>query len=345
MKKILVVVILIIAVVLGVFSYKVYNILLVSNTNFSTEREEIFIRTNTSFSELLQQLSPFLKNEKTFAEVARQKGYSTHVKAGRYFLIKGMNNNEIVNTLRSGNTPVKVAFNNQERVENLAGRISQQIEADSISLLNAFIDKAFLDQNEITLPNALSIYLPNTYEFYWNTSAEQFRNRMLKESQKFWNQDRLQKAQKQGLTPAQVITLASIVQKETAKEEERPRVAGVYLNRLKKNMLLQADPTVIFGVKEQTGKYDTIIRRVLHKTLTVNSLYNTYKYSGLPPGPITMPDITSIEAVLNPEIHEYYYFVADTENIGYHKFSRTLEQHTQYSKQYHNWVNLQGIKQ
>ena len=345
MKKIGVIIILIIVAVLGIFAYKVYHTLLVPNTNFSTEREEIFIHTNTSFSELLIQLRPFLKNEKTFVEVASQKGYSNKVKAGRYFLVRGMNNNEIVNTLRSGNIPIKVAFNNQERIENLAGRIAQQIEADSISLLNAFTDKIFLDQNEITLPNAISIYLPNTYEFYWNTSAEQFRNRMLKESKKFWNQDRLQKAQKQGLTPVQVIILASIVQKETIKEEERPRVAGVYLNRLKKNMLLQADPTVIFGVKEQTGKYDTIIRRVLHKTLTINSLYNTYKYAGLPPGPITMPDISSIEAVLNPEIHEYYYFVADTENTGYHKFSRTLEQHTQYSKQYHNWVNLQGIKQ
>lgn len=342
-KKIILIVSLLITIGLGLFSYKVYNALFQPNTDFDANTEEVFIPTNTSFKELLNILNPYLKNDDTFKEVAIQKKYSNNIKAGRYILKKGMNNNQIISTLRVGNQPVKLSFNNQERIENLSGRIAQQIEADSLSILNSFYDENFLKENNLKKENVISICIPNTYEFFWNTSADAFRNRMLKEYKKFWNEERLQKAEKQNLTPLQVSVLASIVQKETVKVDERPTVAGVYLNRLKKNMLLQADPTVIFAIKHHTQNYDTIIKRVLYKDLEINSLYNTYMYEGLPPAPIFMPDISSIEAVLNPKNHDYLFFVADTKNMGYHLFARTLSEHNQNKNQYIEWINKQKI--
>ena len=255
-----------------------------------------------------------------------------------------MNNNEIINTLRSMNTPVRVSFNNQESVEALAGRVAEQIEADSLSLLQAFDDAQFLEEAGFDEDTKLAMYLPNTYEFFWNTSAKGFRDRMYKEYKRFWTEDRLEKAKKQNLTPAQAISLAAVVQKETVKSDERPRVAGVYLNRIKKGILLQADPTVIFAIKKETGNYDTIIKRVLYRDLEIDSPYNTYKNAGVPPGPITMPDISSIEAVLNPEKHDYLYFVADVSNFGYHMFAKTLAQHNRNKVQYVRWLNQQNVR-
>jgi UPF0755 protein len=279
----------------------------------------------------------------TFEAVAKRKKYLDNIKPGKYILIKGMNNNDIVNSLRSNNIPVNVSFNNQENLSKLAGRISGQIEADSTSLLEAFTDPGFLQDNGLSLDTGLTIFIPNSYEFFWNTSAIEFRDRMLKEYERFWNNDRLKKTELLKLTPTQVISLASIVQKETAKVEERPRVAGLYLNRLKSNMLLQADPTVIYALKRELGNYDTVIKRVLYKDLELNSPYNTYKYSGIPPGPITMPDISSIDAVLNPEKHDYLYMVANVEDFGYHKFANSLAQHNRNKVQYIRWINEQNI--
>ena len=166
---------------------------------------------------------------------------------------------------------------------------------------------------------------------------------MLKEYQSFWNASRLAKAQALNLTPNEVTALASIVHKETAKVDERPRVAGLYLNRVRKKMFLQADPTVIYAIKKQTGNYDTVIKMVLYKDLEINSPYNTYKNAGIPPGPITMPDITAIDGVLNAEWHDYLYMVANVENFGYHKFAKTLAQHNQNMVQYIRWINQQNI--
>ena len=327
----------------GIFSYRVYQVLFAPNTSFSEEETVVFIPSAASFDDLMEILDPFLEDSSDFAVVARRKQYATNVKPGKYAIQKGMNNNEIVNTLRSRNIPVKVSFNNQETLADLAGRVAVQIEADSIALYKAFTEKSFLEQYGFDQYTSVAPYIPNTYEFFWNTSAAGFRDRMLKEYQRFWNEDRKQKAAAQGLSENQVISLASIVQKETAKTEERPRVAGVYLNRIRKNMLLQADPTVIFAIKEKTGNYDTVIKRVLYRDLELDSPFNTYKYKGVPPGPITMPDISSIEAVLNPEKHDFYYFVANVENFGYHIFARTLAQHNRNKAQYVRWLNQQRI--
>ena len=327
----------------GIFSYYIYNTIFSPNTDFSQNEVVIYVPSDATYKDVRNQLKEVLNDIESFDIVAQKKGYVSYLKPGKYAIQKGMNNNEIVNSLRSGNIPVQVSFNNQETIERLAGRISEQIEADSISLLNAMKDEAFIESNDFSMNTRLAMYIPNTYEFYWNTSAETFRERMLKEYTTFWNEIRLQKASSLNLTPLEVIVLASIVQKETAKVDERPKVAGVYLNRLKAGMLLQADPTVIYAIKKKTGDFDTIIKRVLFKDLETDSPYNTYKYSGLPPGPITMPDISSIEAVLNYETHDYYYFVADVSRPGYHLFAKNLAQHNRNRQQYINWINRQGI--
>jgi UPF0755 protein len=254
-----------------------------------------------------------------------------------------MNSFELVSTLRQ-NVPVKLAFNNQERLENVVGRVGSQIEADSISLMKIFKDSTFLKENGFTEDNVISICLPNTYEFYWNTKADKFRDKMIKEYRKFWNTERTSKALKFGLTPVQVMTLASIVHKETVKKDERPRVARVYLNRLKLGMPLQADPTVIFAKKKQLSNFDTIIKRVYFNDLKINSPYNTYFYLGLPPGPIAMPDITAIEAVLNPENNDYIYFCASVSKFGYHEFASDLNQHAANRKKYVEWLDKQIAK-
>ena len=327
----------------GLFAYKVYNAIFTPNTIFNNEEAFIYIPSNATFDDVKTVLKPLLTNLETFEQIAQRKGYSANIKAGKYSIKKGMNNNEIINTLRSRNLPVKLAFNNQERLEDLAGRVASQIEADSLSLLKVFEDKEFLQANGFNDDTKLAMYLPNSYEFFWNTSAEKFRDRMSSEYRKFWNETRMQKAKVLNLTPNEVTALASIVHKETAKVDERPKVAGLYLNRVRKKMFLQADPTVIYAIKKQTGNYDTIIKRVLYKDLEIDSPYNTYKHIGIPPGPITMPDISAIDGVLNSEKHDYLYMVANVSDFGYHKFAKTLAQHNQNKVQYIRWINQQNI--
>lgn len=342
-KKILVAIVLIGLVVAAVISYNIYTIMFNSNTAFNNDEAYVFIPTNANYLDVREQLEPLLKDIESFDMLAKQKKYNTNIKAGRFIIKKRMNNNDIINSIRSNNVPLQISFNNQESIENLAGRISSQIEADSLSLVNVMKDTNFLKENNFTNETALGMYIPNSYEFFWNTSAVQFRDRMLKEYNRFWNADRIKKAKDLNLKPNQVIVLASIIQKETAKADERPRVAGVYLNRLKIGMPLQADPTVIYAIKKSTNDFNQVIKRVLYKDLELDSPYNTYKYAGLPPGLIAMPDISSIKAVLNPENHDYYYFVADVKNFGYHKFAKTLSQHNVNRQEYVRWINQQGV--
>ncbi len=327
----------------GLFAYKVYNAIFTPNTNFDSKEKIVFIPTDAGFAQVRDSLASLIIDVESFEQLAIRKGYASNIKPGKYALKKGMNNNELINALRSGNLPIKVSFNNQERVENLAGRVASQIEADSLSLLNAMNDSDFLHSIDLDEANKLSIYLPNSYEFFWNTSAKKFRERMLKEYKRFWTDARIAKAKGQNLTQEQVVALASIVHKETAKIDERPRVAGLYLNRLKKRMLLQADPTVIYALKKHSGDFEQVIKRVLYADLELDSPYNTYKYGGLPPGPITMPDVSAIDAVLSPEKHDYLYMVANVENFGYHKFAKTLAQHNRNKEQYIRWINSQRI--
>ena len=344
LKRILLIVVFLGLLLGGLFAAMVYRTFFSPNTAFSNDQAFVYVPTGAGYEELKPQLAPLLKDLDAFESVARRKRYLSNIKPGKFPILKGMSNNEIVNSLRSRNTPVSVSFNNQETPALLAGRIASQIEADSLSLYEAFMDAAFLEAQGWTRDQALLPYIPNSYELYWNTSAVTFRDRMLREYRNFWTGSRKEKARAQGLTPDQVMALASIVHKETSQTSERPRVAGVYLNRLKKGMLLQADPTVIFAIKKESGNFDTVIRRVLYRDLELDTPFNTYKYGGVPPGPIAMPDISAIEAVLKPEKHEYLYFVADTENFGYHKFSKTLAQHNRKKEQYIRWLNQQKIR-
>ncbi|PIF01333.1 MAG: aminodeoxychorismate lyase [Maribacter sp.] len=327
----------------GFFAYKVYDAVFSPNTKFNDKEEFVYVPTGSTIKDVSLLLDPLLKDTSTFVQVAVRKGYASNVKGGKYAIKKGMNNNNIVNSLRSNNIPVKVSFNNQETLADLAGRVASQIEPDSLDLLAVLNDSGFYKDNGFNDATRIAMFIPNSYEFFWNTPAEKFRDRMLKEYHRFWNDERRGKAKALGLSPTEVISLASIVHKETAKVGERPRVAGVYLNRIGKNIKLQADPTVIYALKKHTGNFDTVIKRVLYKDLELDSPYNTYKYAGIPPGPITMPDISAIEAVLNPEKHGYYYFVANIENFGYHKFAKTLAQHNRNKEQYIRWINSQNI--
>ena len=303
----------------------------------------IYIGSNYHLMDVKKLLTEYINKPENFIWVAEKKKF-TKPKGGKYILKKGMNMNDVINLLRSGNqTPVKVSFNNQDTLEKLAGRIAQQIETDSISLLQAMTDETFLAKNGFNKQTALEIYIPNSYQFYWNTSANKFRDKMFREYKRFWNQSRLDKAKKLNLTKSEVIALASIVQKETAQKSERPIVAGLYLNRLKDNWPLQADPTLIYAIKQLKGQ-DFVVKRVLNKDKEIKSPYNTYMHTGLPPSLIAMPDVSSIDAVLNYKKHNYYYMCASTEKIGFHDFAKSLAQHNRNAAKYQKWISQRGIR-
>jgi UPF0755 protein len=342
-KKILWAVAIIGLLIFGGIAYYIYGAMFQPNTKFQNETAYVYIPTDANYIQVRQQLEPLLKDMGSFDALAKQKKYTSNIKAGRFAISKGMNNNEIINSIRSKNLPIKIAFNNQHSLEELAGRISTQIEADSVSLLNAMTDNTFLEKNGFTKATALGMYLPNSYEFFWNTSAEGFREKMLTEYNRFWNESRLEKAKQLNLSPDEVMTLASIVHEESKQADEQPRVAGVYLNRLRIGMPLQADPTLKFAAYQLPEYKDTVIRRVLNVHKEIDSPYNTYKNLGLPPGLIAMPDLSAINAVLNPEKHNYLYFAADAKRLGYHKFAKTLAQHNNNAREYQRYLSSQGI--
>lgn len=331
---------------MGVITYKVYQTFFTANTNFSENEYEVRIPTNATYKMAFNIVAAAVKDREAFHTTAVKKGYPNNIKPGRFFIKKGSNNNQIINTITGLNIAIKLRFNNQERLENLAGRVAQQLEVDSLTFLTTMRDEAFLTANGFTQETALCMYLPNQYDVFWNSSPENFRLKMLEAYKDFWNADRLAKAEEIGLTPLEVSTLAAIVQKETAMVVERPVVAGVYMNRIKKGMQLQADPTVIYAKKLTENNFNQVIKQVLFKDLKIDSPYNTYyknpddtaKYPLLPPGPIFMPDLNTIDAVLNYERHNYLFFVADIENFGYHKFAETGAQHIVNAAVYRAWV-------
>lgn len=320
----------------------VANQIFSKNTKFSESEVFVFVPTGSTYEDVKKILEPFVENMNRFEMVADKRSYPENVKPGRFLFIKGMNSYDLVKAMRS-NVPVKLAFNNQERLENFAQRVSSQIEPDSLTLMNTFKDSIFLKENGFTEENVFVMFIANTYEVYWNITAEKFRDKMIKEYRNFWNKERIAKAEKQGLTPVEATILASIVHKESVKKDERPRIAGVYLNRLRLEMPLQADPTVIYAIKKKDNDFDQVIKRVFYNDLFLNSPYNTYKVTGLPPGPIAMPDITALDAVLNPEKHDFIYFCASVDRFGYHEFAVTLPEHNVNAKKYADWINSQGV--
>ena len=339
-KQIIISVITLIIIVSAIIIYKYFSKIYVSNV---IENSAVFIPSNATFDEVSKIIHPYVNNSNSFNWVAHRKNYPNVIKAGKYLIKKGMNNNELVNLLRSGKqSPITLTFNNQDTLEKLAGRIAEQIEADSIDILKTVLDTDFLKKNGFNKNDILGMFIPNSYEVYWNTSALQFRDRMLKEYANFWNSSREEKAKAMNLSKKEVITLASVVQKETAKVNERTTVAGLYINRLRDRWPLQADPTIIFALKQKHG-LDYEVKRVLNADLVIDSPYNTYKNIGLPPSLIAMPDISSIDAVLNPKSHDYYYMCASVTDIGSHEFAKTLSQHNINASKYQRWVSKQGI--
>ena len=291
----------------------------------------LYIPTGADYQYVKNELVSLdvLQSKNAFDWLAKKSHYNENVHPGRYVLIDGMTNQQLINMLRMGyQTPVKVVFNNMRTIEQLAGRISEQIEADSISIVDAIYANDNVDA---------TTFIPNTYEFYWNTDADDFVEKMIVEYNRFWNESRLQKAEEKKLSPRQVSILASIVDKETTKTSEMPRIAGVYMNRLNKHWPLQADPTLVFAL----GDYN--IRRVLDVHKNIDSPYNTYKYAGLPPGPICIPSIAAIDAVLNAEKHNYFYFCAKDDLSGYHVFAKTITEHNKNAEKYRRSLNKNKI--
>jgi len=309
-----------------------------------TEQDSIYfyIRTGSQYQQVYVDIKKagWLKYEKGFDWVAKKKEYPENLKSGRYLLRKGMSNSAIIDLLRSGQqAEVSLVFNTTRHFERLAGIIAKQIEADSVSLIQAFRDTSQMTRYGFAPVNWYAMFLPNTYQFLWNTNANQFLDRMKKEYDSFWNENRLQRLKIIGLDRFEIVTLASIVQEETFKADEMPRVAGAYMNRLKKGIRLQADPTVIFAWGDYT------IKRVLHRHLTINSPYNTYRFSGLPPGPIRIPSVQAIDACLNYEKHDYIYFCAREDFSGYHNFARTYGEHLVNARKYQRELDRQRKKE
>ena len=325
---------------IAIFGYKVF---FKSNTSFNQDFVYVYVNSGSSLDEMISSISSYIIDVESFIKAAKTKKYLENIKAGRFIIYKGDGNNNIINSLRSKNIPLNITFNNIQTIQEFSGYISKKIEADSMSLIESFTDENFLKSLNLSQESVLSLFLPNTYEFFWNTSADNFREKMVREFNNFWNENRIEKANKIGLNPVEVSVLASIVQKETPKVDERPTIAGVYLNRLSKRMKLQADPTIVYVIKRKEG-FDKKIRRVLYKDLRIKSAYNTYLNKGLPPGPIVTPDFSAIEAVLNPSSHNFIFFVADVSNPGYHLFSRTLVEHNRKKRQYTKWLKENRIK-
>lgn len=312
----------------GLYGYQLYRYIF--NHNIQTPGS-IIIPLHATYEQVIDSLKKheIIMNYEAFDWVAKRKKYNEAIKPGKYLLDKGLNTNEIVNMLKSGNQqPIQVTFNNLRFIEELAGAVSKYIEPDSTDLLQKFNDPAIHEKYGFTKSTFHCMFIPNTYEFYWTTTADQFLERMSMEYRRFWNKERKNKAVELGLTPEEVMTVASIVQEETNKKDEKPIVAGLYLNRIKRGMPLQADPTVKFAL----GNFH--IKRVLNIHLAIDSPYNTYKYAGLPPGPINFPEISSIEAVLNASKTSYIYMCARQDFSGYHNFARNLSAHNANARKY-----------
>jgi UPF0755 protein len=331
----------VLAVLVAVMGIIIYKKIYTTNLIGAAQKQILYIPTGSDFDNVVDILEEqkLLLNEESFRWTAKQMKYDNNVKPGKYLLKLKMNNKELVSLLRSGKQiPVKVIFNNIRTKEQLALRISQQIEAKENAILNLMNDRDYTERLGFSPDNILAMFLPNTYEFYWNTSADKFLQKMKKEYDKFWTEKKIALAKKSDFSPIQISVLASIVQMESNKEDEKPVIAGVYINRYRKDWKLEADPTLVYAL----GDYS--INRVLNVYKEVDSPYNTYMYKGLPPGPICLPTISSLNAVLNFASHRYMYFCAKDDFSGYHSFASTYEQHLQNARRFQRALDRRGIR-
>ncbi|MES2628748.1 MAG: endolytic transglycosylase MltG [Bacteroidota bacterium] len=323
------------------FGYEAYHALYGSNVDLKNRKEAfVYIRSDDTFPQVMEQLknSGYIENFETFEFIATRKKYERSVKPGKYRLIPGMSNNQVINMLRSGDqVPVRVKLNKEDNLAQIAGAIGSQLEADStrlIALLTNPDTAAFYGFKPETF---IAMFVPNTYEFYWATTPRKVLGRFADEYKKVWTPKRLEKAKELDMNPDEVTTLASIVAKETAKNSESRRIAGVYMNRLKTGIPLQADPTLRFAANDPT------IQRVLNIHKAVDSPYNTYLHKGLPPGPIGMATAGFLDAVLDYEHHNYLYFCAREDFSGFSNFAVSYEQHQQNARRYQRALTERGI--
>lgn len=334
--------VMLILIVTGAILFNYYLKIFSPNVDLKGEKEAyLFIPSQSNQEDVIRQLNiqGWIKNINSLEWVMNKKNFSSSINGGRFQIQDGMCNNDLVNLLRSGEqSPIQLTFNNTRTLEDFAGKIAKQIEADSLSLISVLRDESVITKFGFKPETVIAMFIPNTYQLYWNTNANSFMERMFKEYSRFWNADRLKKAEQIGLSPVEVSILASIVDEETIKNDEKARVAGVYMNRLKRKIKLDADPTLKFALGDFT------IKRILNKDKKIDSPYNTYKYRGLPPGPIRQSSISGLNAVLNYENHNYFYFCANPDFSGYHIFARTLREHNQNASNYHRELKKRGIK-
>ena len=336
-RKILILIIVIFSVLLSSFSFYIYQIIKTPNILVQQDDTFLHIYPGTTFKQLQDTLhfNGMVNDLISFSMLAKYKGYDKTIKPGRYLLKSDMNNIEAINLLRSGNqTPVNVTFNNVRLVSELAEKICTNIALASEEFNQLLTDTIVINSYGFNRENFLSMFIPNTYQVYWDISAPALMDRMYSEYQKFWDEKKIAKAQSMGMTPQEVSVLASIVHAESQQHnDELPRIAGLYVNRLDRNIALQADPTLVYAVGDFT------IRRVLNEHKEFDSPYNTYMYTGLPPGPIRSPSIAAIMGVLDYEDHKYLYMCAKEDFSGYHNFATNLTQHSRNARLYQNALN------
>jgi UPF0755 protein len=323
------------------FSYYAYQIFYTANVETKGDRAYIRIPAGATFNQVMDSIEAenVIIDKLSFRFMAKLMDYPELVKAGHYELKDGATNYQLIADLRAGRqSPVKLTFTNVRVKKDLTKKLSEDLSATQVELDSLMGNPAYVQALGFDTTTIMTMFIPNTYELYWNTSATDLMKRMKKEYDAFWTEQRVQKARALHLSKAEVSTLASIVQAEQDQYgDERPRIAGVYLNRLRLGMPLQADPTVVYAVG------DFAIRRVLNVHLQTDSPYNTYKYGGLPPGPINLPSINAIDAVLNPEKHDYIYFCAKEDFSGYHSFARNQTEHIQNARRYQAALNARKI--
>ena len=327
-------------VIMVLVVYKLYSRVFVPNVMLETAHELFYIPSDSDYDFVINGLEEkgIIENRKSFNWVALKKGYDKRVKPGRYKIPNGLSNNELVNMLRAGNQdPVMVVFNNMRTLYELSGKVSQYLEADSLDFAAYFSDTELPSRYGFDKATFTSMFIPETYEFFWTTSPEAFTDRMKKEYDKFWEGERDRKASKLEMTREEVITLASIVDEETLFDDENSRVAGLYVNRIEQGIPLQADPTLKFALGDFSRQ------RILNEDKEIDSPYNTYKFRGLPPGPISIPSVAAIDGVLDYEKHRYLYMCAKADFSGYHAFARTYNQHLKNARAYQRELNKRRI--
>ncbi len=309
--------------------------------NVTDNEKYLYIRTGAGYDEVYKKIrdEKIVKDTTTFNWAAHNMKYVGKVKPGKYRLTPGMSNRKFINMLLAGNQePVQLSFRGLRLKEQFAAFVAKNLEPDSAAIMQLLDSTEFVKQYGFNTDNVYSVFLPDSYEIYWNTSPEKFFKRMYDQYEKFWTPERKQKATAINLTPVQVSVLASIVDAEALHDDEMPTIAGLYLNRLKKGQKLQSDPTVIFAKKDFT------IKRVLNRDLVTNSPYNTYMYVGLPPGPIMMPSLNAINAVLDYKKSDYIYMCAKADGSGYHAFANNEAEHRANARKFQQYLNERNIK-